>query len=153
MQRNIRIQTKPNDGDKYVKIKIDQSFDFLEILSLKLTPTDVYRKFASNYGAIVGRVIANGGFGVPNAKVSVFIPIDDSEPNSIIRDLYPYKNTKDVNYEGVRYNLLPDDKQSNCHVPIGTFPNKRKLLDNDIGLKFMKNIISLLPQQILQEII
>jgi hypothetical protein len=135
MQRNIRIQTKPNDGDKYVKIKIDQSFDFLEILSLKLTPTDVYRKFASNYGAIVGRVIANGGFGVPNAKVSVFIPIDDSEPNSIIRDLYPYKNTKDVNYEGVRYNLLPDDKQSNCHVPIGTFPNKRKLLDNDVWLE------------------
>jgi hypothetical protein len=135
MQRNIRIQTKPNDGDKYVKIKIDQSFDFLEVLSLKLTPTDVYRKFASNYGVIAGRVIANGGFGVPNAKVSVFVPIDDSESNSIIRDLYPYKNTKDVNYEGVRYNLLPDDKQSNCHVPIGTFPNKRKLLDNDIWLE------------------
>ena len=94
MQRNIRIRTKPNDGDKYVKIKIDQSFDFLEVLSLKLTQAEVYRKFASNYGAIVGRVIANGGFGVPNAKVSVFIPIDDNEPNEIIKDIYPYKKVK-----------------------------------------------------------
>jgi hypothetical protein len=135
MQRNIRIRTKPNDGDKYVKIKIDQSFDFLEVLSLKLTQAEVYRKFASNYGAIVGRVIANGGFGVPNAKVSVFIPIDDNEPNEIIKDIYPYKKVKDVNYDGVRYNLLPDDKQSQCHIPIGTFPSKRKVLDNDVWLE------------------
>lgn len=135
MQRNIRIRTKPNDGDKYVKIKIDQSFDFLEVLSLKLTQADVYRKFASNYGAIVGRVIANGGFGVPNAKVSVFIPIDDNEPNEIIKDVYPYKKVKDVNFDGVRYNLLPDDKQGGCHTPIGTFPNKRKVLDNDVWLE------------------
>ena len=135
MQRNIRIRTKPNDGDKYVKIKIDQSFDFLEILSLKLTQADVYRKFASNYGVIAGRVIANGGFGVPNAKVSVFIPLDDNEPNDIIKEVYPYKRIKDLNTDGIRYNLLPDDKQSNCHVPIGTFPNKRKILDNDIWLE------------------
>jgi hypothetical protein len=135
MQRSIRIRTKPNDGDKYVKIKIDQSFDFLEVLSLKLTQADVYRKFASNYGAIVGRVIANGGFGVPNAKVSVFIPIDDNEPNEIIKDVYPYKKVKDVNFDGVRYNLLPDDKQGTCHKPIGTFPSKRKVLDNDVWLE------------------
>jgi hypothetical protein len=135
MQRNIRIRTKPNDGDKYVKIKIDQSFDFLEILSLKLTQAEVYRKFASNYGVIVGRVVANGGFGVPNAKVSVFIPIDDNEPNEIIKDIYPYKKLKDTNADGVRYNLLPDDKQGECHTPIGTFPSKRKVLDNDVWLE------------------
>lgn len=135
MSRNIRIQTKPNDGDKYVKVKLDHSFDFLEILSLRLTQADVYRKFAADYGVIVGRVIANGGFGVPNAKVSVFIPLDSNESNPLIRQLYPYQSTNDVNSDGVRYNLLEDLPQKSCHNPVGTFPNKRKVLDNDVWLE------------------
>lgn len=135
MSRNIRIITKPNDGDKYVKVKLDHSFDFLEILSLRLTQADVYRKFAADYGVIVGRVVANGGFGVPNAKVSVFIPLDSNESNPLIKQLYPYQTTKDRNNEGVRYNLLEDLPQRACHVPVGTFPNKRKVLDNDVWLE------------------
>ena len=135
MSRNIRIQTKPNDGDKYVKVKLDHSFDFLEILSLRLTQADVYRKFAADYGVIVGRVIANGGFGVPNAKVSVFIPLDSNESNPLIKQLYPYEKTTDVNSDGVRYNLLEDLPQKSCHTPVGTFPNKRKVLDNDVWLE------------------
>jgi hypothetical protein len=135
MSRSIRIRTKPNDGDKYVKVKLDHSFDFLEILSLKLTQAEVYRKFAADYGVIVGRVIANGGFGVPNAKVSVFIPLDSNEANPLIRELYPYQTTNDINSDGVRYNLLEDLPQKPCHIPVGTFPNKRKMLDNDVWLE------------------
>jgi hypothetical protein len=135
MSRNIRIQTKPNDGDKYVKVKLDHSFDFLEILSLRLTQADVYRKFAADYGVIVGRVIANGGFGVPNAKVSVFIPLDSNESNPLIKELYPYQTINDVNNQGIRYNLLEDLAQRSCHTPVGTFPNKRKVLDNDVWLE------------------
>lgn len=134
MTKNIRIPTKLNSSDKYVKIKIDQTFDFLEILSLKLTQADIYRKFAANYGVIAGRVIANGGFGVPNAKVSVFVPIEDGE-SGVIRELYPYSSTSDTNFEGIRYNLLDEDQQSDCHTPVGTFPSKRKVLDNDVWME------------------
>lgn len=155
MSRNIRIKTKPNDGDKYVKVKLDHSFDFLEILSLRLTQADVYRKFAADYGVIVGRVVANGGFGVPNAKVSVFIPLDANESNPLIKQLYPYEKTSDINSDGVRYNLLEESSasqaptnitipffgnsitlpQKNCDNAVGTFPSKRKVLDNDIWLE------------------
>jgi hypothetical protein len=135
MSRNIRILTKPNDGDKYIKVKLEHSFDFLEILSLRLTQADVYRKFAADYGVIVGRVVANGGFGIPNAKVSVFIPLDENETNPLIKELYPYQTTNDKNFDGVRYNLLEDLPQRLCHTPVGTFPNKRKVLDNDVWLE------------------
>ncbi len=77
MSNTIRIRTTPNGGDNYLKLKLEQDFDFIEILSLKISQEDAYRKFCSDYGVIVGRVIINNGFGVPNAKVSVFIPIDD----------------------------------------------------------------------------
>jgi hypothetical protein len=68
MSKSIRIRTTPNGEDNFVKIKLDQSFDFLEILSLKISQEELYRIFAADYGVIVGRVIANRGFGVPNAK-------------------------------------------------------------------------------------
>jgi hypothetical protein len=54
MSDTIRINTTPNGSDKYVKVKLDQEFDFIEILSLKLSQ-DTYRQFCSDYG-IVGRV-------------------------------------------------------------------------------------------------
>ena len=37
MSDSVRIRTTPNGGDKYIKLKLDQKFDFGEILSLKLT--------------------------------------------------------------------------------------------------------------------
>jgi len=134
MSNTIRIKTTPNGGDKYLKVKIDQDFDFIEILSLKLTQEDAYRKFCSDYGAVVGRVVVNSGFGVPNAKVSVFIPIDDIDKNDpLIKGLYPYELVTDKNSDGVRYNLLPREFETNndCFTPIGTFPSKREILDND----------------------
>lgn len=135
MSKSIRIRTQPNSGDKFVKIKLDQTFDFLEILSLKLSQEELYRIFAADYGVIVGRVIANRGFGVPNAKVSVFVPLDDNETDPEIIGRYPYKQVSDRNDSGIRYNLLEDIQQSNCHRPVGTFPNKRKMLDNDVWLE------------------
>ncbi len=134
MSDTIRIRTTPNGNDKYLKVKLDQEFDFIEILSLKISQEETYRKFCSDYGVIVGRVIINNGFGVPNAKVSVFIPLDDvDKENPLIKGLYPYELVSDRNSDGVRYNLLPKDGDPSnvCSTPIGTFPNKREILDND----------------------
>jgi len=134
MSDNIRIRTTPNGGDKYVKIKLEQDFDFIEILSLKISQEDTYRKFCSDYGVIAGRVIMNNGFGVPNAKVSVFIPIDDiDKEDPVIKGLYPYEVITDTDSDGIRYNLLPKTSETGneCYTPVGTFPNKREILDND----------------------
>lgn len=130
--KNIRIRTQPNDGNKHLKVKLEQSFDFLEILSLKLSQSELYRKFSSDYGVVVGRVVANRGFGVPNAKVSIFIPLRDDETSEEVIGRYPYKTPQDINADGVRYNLLEDTSQKRCHTPVGTFPNKRKVLDNSL---------------------
>lgn len=137
MSNTIRIRTTPNGGDKFVKVKIDQEFDFIEILSLKISQEDAYKKYCSDYGVIVGRVSINNGFGVPNAKVSVFIPIDDIDKNNpLIKGLYPYEILSDKNDEGIRYNLLPKDGDitNECSTPIGSFPNKREILDNETML-------------------
>ncbi len=130
--KNIRIRTNVGDTN-FLKVKLEQDFDFLEILSLKIRQEDIYRRFYSDYGVVVGRVICNAGLGIPNAKVSIFIPISDiDENNPEIQTLYPYKTFSDTNNEGVRYNLLPNTNQDDCHVPVGTFPHKREVLDNDI---------------------
>lgn len=138
MSDSIRIRTTPNGDDKYLKVKLEQDFDFIEVLSLKISQEDAYRKFCSDYGVIVGRVSINNGFGVPNAKVSVFIPIDEvDKQNPEIKGLYPYETVNDKNSDGVRYNLLPvdSDSQDACFTPIGSFRNKRELLDNDTLLQ------------------
>ena len=134
MSETIRIRTTPNGSDKYLKVKIDQEFDFIEVLSMKITQEDAYRNFCSDYGVIVGRVIINSGFGLPNARVSVFLPIDDEDKNdTVIKGLYPYSIVTDKDSDGIRYNLLPKSSETNneCFTPIGTFPNKREILDNE----------------------
>lgn len=136
MSKSIRIRTTPNGGDKYVKVKLDQDFDFVEILSLKISQEEVYKTFCSDYGVVVGRVIVNSGFGVPNAKISIFVPLtDDDQQNEEIRDLYPFQVVTDKDSEGVRYNLLSKDSQGECHTPVGTHPSKRETLDNDTTLE------------------
>jgi hypothetical protein len=143
--KSIRIRTTVERRDdvapslqnnKNINIKLEQDFDFLEILSLKISQEDVYRSFCSDYGVIVGRVIANRGFGVPNAKVSVFIPItSEDEKNDLIRDLYPYKTTSSKNNEGYRYNLLLSKETCSLNKAVGSFPTKQEVLDNDILLE------------------
>ncbi len=137
MSNTIRIKTTPNGGDKYLKVKLEQDFDFIEILSLKISQEDTYRKFCSDYGVIAGRVVVNNGFGVPNAKVSVFIPLDEiDKEDPMIKGLYPFEVITDTDEDGIRYNLLPKESETDneCYVPVGTFPTKREVLDNDTML-------------------
>ena len=131
---SIRIRTTPNGNDSFLNVNLNQKFDFIEILSLTLRQEDVYRNFCSDYGVVIGRVSVNNGFGVPNAKVSIFIPIDDiDKEDSQIFGLYPYEQVTDTNSDGLRYNLLPKNNETNndCFVPIGSFPTKREVQDND----------------------
>ena len=130
MSKTYRIRTEVG-VDRQVNIELEQDFDQLEILSLKVRSEDVYTRMCADYGVIVGRVLANGGYGVPNVKVSVFIPItDDDLNNEIIYDLYPYRSLNDVNADGYRYNLLPYEQQHTGHIPTGTFPSKNDILTN-----------------------
>lgn len=130
--KSIRIRTKTNE-DKNIQVKIEQDFDFLEVLSLKINQEDVYNTFCSDYGVVVGRVIANKGFGVPNAKVSVFIPISsDDEKNDLIKDLYPFKTSTSKDKNQTRYNLLLNETTCTLNKAVGTFPTKEDLLNNDV---------------------
>ena len=132
MSRNIRIRTEPNGGDNHVKIQLNQDFDFLEILSLKINQEDVYRSFYSDYGVVVGRVIMNSGVGVPNARISIFIPLTDEDAeNTELVSIYPYSDISITNSDGIRYNTLPNDTKRECHTPVGTFPTKREVVDNE----------------------
>jgi len=108
--KSFRISTKT--GDKNIKLNIQQNFDILEILSLKIYQKDLYNSDITDYGVIVGRV-ENKGVGIPNCRVSVFIPLDDTETNSLIRSIYPFENINDSGYDGKRYNLLPRIKENN----------------------------------------
>lgn len=133
INKSYRIRTNVG-SDSFIPLTIEQEYDVLDILSLKIRSKDTFKLHNSNVGIIVGRVQANNGFGIPNAKVSVFIN-SSSETNSILRTLYPYTSPASKNSDGVRYNLLPDEKVGDCHQVVGTFPNKRYVLDNDIILE------------------
>lgn len=128
MPKSIRIKTETGI-DRNINVRIDQDFDFLEILSLKLRQEDVYTRFCADYGVVVGRVVANGGFGVPNAHISVFVPIDEIDENDpVISTLYPYKTPESKNEDGYRYNLLPYEPEYSGHIPTGTFPTSEDVL-------------------------
>ena len=133
MEKSFRIHTNIT-GDTLLNVNMKQDFDFLEILSLKLRQKDAYRLHSSNYGVIVGRVLANDAFGIPNAKVSVFIERDTSDPNEM-RFIYPYSEVMSKDSEGRRYNLLPDYSDDTCYRVVGTFPRKRYMLDDDMQLE------------------
>ena len=78
---------------------------------------------------MTGRVVANGGFGLPNVNVSVFVPLEEIDENDpVISTLYPYKTPQDKNEDGYRYNLLPYRKENSAHIPTGTFPDREDVL-------------------------
>jgi len=131
-KKSFRIRTTPGGEDKYLNIKLDQNFDYLEILSLKIEQEDFYRNFTADYGVLVGRVIANDGLGIPNANVSVFIPISDEDVNnSLISSIYPYTEIYDKNKVGISYNLITPTTD----MKVGSFPSKQQFLDNDTYLE------------------
>jgi len=128
MTKSYRIRTKVGT-DQNIRINVNQDFDFLEILSLKLRQEDIYTRFCADYGVVVGRVITNGGYGVPNANVSIFVPLSDIDSEDpVISTLYPYKNIDQKNEDGYRYNLLPYQKEYEGHTPTGTFPTREDVL-------------------------
>lgn len=135
--RSYRINTNINK-DNVVNVQISQDIDCLEILSLKINQVDTYRLQSANYGVIVGRVLANDGFGVPNVKVSVFVELDKVDrEDTDITTIYPYTSMQTRDKDGRKYNLLPDNDNGNgdCYRIIGTFPNKRLVLDNENQLE------------------
>jgi hypothetical protein len=130
MSKSYRIRTTPG-VDKSLNVLIDQEFEYLEILSLKLLQSDIYTRQCSDYGVVVGRVSVNNGFGIPNAKVSIFIPLEtQDEVNPVISELYPYRTLIDTNEDGYRYNLLPYTKSHTGHKPTGTFFDRDDVLTN-----------------------
>jgi hypothetical protein len=130
MSKSYRIRTTPG-VDKSINILLDQEFEYLEILSLKLLQSEIYTRQCSDYGVIVGRVSVNNGFGIPNAKVSIFIPLDNQDSvDPVVNDLYPYKTLSDVNEDGYRYNLLPYRRSHSGHNPTGTFFDREDVLTN-----------------------
>ena len=140
MSKSVRIPVTAGSGDKYVSIKLEQDYDTIEILSLKLNQKDLYGSFNSDFGVLIGRVIANEGIGIPNAKISIFIPINsEDQANADILSIYPYTSPQTLNSYGVRYNLLPRVAVGNPFitqgqyaptVPIGTFPTKEEITTN-----------------------
>lgn len=129
--QKYRINTNIG-GDHKVTVELKQDYDLLEILSLKFTQSDIYTSFCSDYGVVCGRVSVNNGFGVPNAKVSIFVPLSpEDEEDPVISTLYPYKLTTDRNENNYRYNLLPSRKQHGGHEPTGTFPDQTDILSRE----------------------
>jgi len=74
MGQSYRIRTELG-VNKTLNLQLDQDFEFLEILSLTIQQTDIYTRACADYGVIVGRVTANNGLGLPNARVSMGVPV------------------------------------------------------------------------------
>jgi len=128
MPKSQRIST--NIGvDKSLRVQLDQDFETLNILSLKILKSDIYSRQCSDYGVVVGRVSVNGGFGLPNAKVSIFIPLSEEDSNNeVIKQIYPYESLSDFDDNGYRYNLLSKNPSYDGHVVTGTFPDREEVL-------------------------
>lgn len=135
MGQSYRIRTELG-VNKTINVQLDQDFEFLEILSLTIQQSDVYVRACADYGVIVGRVTANNGFGLPNARVSVFIPIEQvDESNPIISSIYPYKSPEDKNEDGYRYNLLPYEPSYTGHAASGTLPTRKDALTGSTAVQ------------------
>jgi hypothetical protein len=144
MNKSYRIKTNVNPNrTNNIKLKLEQEVDQFEILSLKIDQENVYNDFNCNHGVLVGRVVANGGVGIPNAKISVFIPLreeDENKPDIVA--VYPYKNPRDEDVNGKRYNLLPRVATQNPDTgiyspaqPFGSFPTKEEFITNSTLLE------------------
>jgi hypothetical protein len=135
MGQSYRIKTELG-VNKTINVQLDQDFEFLEILSLKIQQSDIYTRSCADYGVIVGRVTANNGFGIPNARVSVFVPIRNvDQSNPLISSIYPYKSPSDKNEDGYRYNLLPYEKSYSAHAATGTLPTRDDALTGSTAVE------------------
>lgn len=127
-----------NTDNINIKVRLEQNINTIEFLSLNITTEEAYQDFNSDYGVLIGRVIANGNVGIPNAKISIFIPLSDVDAtDSEMVSLYPYKTPRDLNNEGKRYNLLPRVAKkdpvtqiASPRQPFGSFPIKEEIITN-----------------------
>ena len=135
VNKSVRIRTTPGGGEKTIGVKLTQEFDTIDFLSLKITQEEAYQNFCSDYGVVAGRVIANDGFGIQNAKVSIFIPLSDEDAeNPIISSIYPFSTPLDKNSEDIRYNLLPKDGREFdviIQIPLGDNPLTNPITPED----------------------
>jgi len=148
MNKSQRIHFDKNTrgSDSFIKVRLEQETDNLEFLTMNLDLKDAYQDFNADYGVLVGRVTANGGVGIPNAKISIFIPLSDEDAsNSEISSIYPYKTPRDKNNDGKRYNLLPrvakEDRITGVVTPkqpFGSFPIKEETITNSSFLNVYK---------------
>ena len=140
---SIRLRTEPGSS-KNILVKIKQEFDTIDFLSLKITQDEAYRNFCSDYGVVAGRVIANDGFGVENAKVSIFIPLSNEDvENERISQVYPYFTPTDTDSRGIRYNLLPEiGKEFRVTINVPNGPNG-SVQEPDLYYAAAENITSL----------
>ena len=138
MQKH-RIST--NIGkDQKVTVELNQDYDQLEILSLKFSQKDIYTSLCADYGVVCGRITANDGFGIPNARVSVFVQQNEIHADDpVISKLYPYQEPSDRDENNYRYNLLPARQQHGGHAPTGTFPDQSDILTREEVLEVYEN--------------
>lgn len=132
-QTTYRIRTKLGETEPInIPVKLMQEYNSFEILSLKINTNDTYRSYTSTEGIVVGRVsTANNGLGIPNVRVSIFVPKGTYTQSDEEAVLYPFSAPTDTDGDRVRYNLLPSDSDVDCYQVIGTLPTKRKILDNE----------------------
>jgi hypothetical protein len=129
--QKYRISTNLGKDQK-INVELKQDFDVLEILSLKFSQEQIYTSGCADYGVICGRVTANNGFGLGNARVSIFVPLDDADADDpVISALYPYREYNDKNADGYRYNLLPSRQQHGGHTATGTFFDQTDILERE----------------------
>lgn len=169
-KKSIRLKTETQgQNDSYVTIQMNQTYDFIDVLSLKLPTKNIYRQFNSEFGVVAGRVNAMGGVGIPNARVGIFIPKDNEIINAKIAKcktdidkdririselLYPYETIDDTDSNGKRYNLLPSKGRnrlfngwpfntigigSTPKTPLGSFPEKEEVLSDENWLYVFDN--------------
>ena len=132
MGKSYRINTEVGIN-KTLSFELDQDFEFLEILSLQIGQEDVYNRDCAQYGVVVGRVVANSGLGVPNVKVTIFVPILETDAaNEQIVAVYPYVNPDDTNVDGYRFNVLPYAPSYTNHAATGTFPTREDVLKDPL---------------------
>lgn len=137
--KRIKVDLDDNTN-KNIKFKLEQNIETYDLLTLKLSQRDIYQSFNSDFGVLMGRVNANGNVGIPNVKVSVFIPIEDADKlNDEIFQYYPYENPSDENLDGKRYNLLPRvgrkesaSGKTKPKQPFGSFPIKEEIVSNEV---------------------
>lgn len=142
MMQKHRISTDIGK-DQRVTVELKQDYDLLEILSLKFSQKEAYTSLCADYGVVCGRISVNNGFGIPNARVSIFVPqTEKHSTDPVISALYPFTSVTDKNDAGYRYNLLPARQQHGGHEPTGTFPDQTDILSREEQLEIYETYYS-----------